>query len=191
MKFDLYYPVKPAYTNQGFGENKTDMYVKLGLSGHNGIDLWAPDGYIVRAAHDGTVLYAGGENNEGIGVTIVTDKVYDYKGMQVFFKTIYWHFKSVNVQYNQKVKAGDIIGFADNTGMSTGDHLHFGLKPCNKVGDFIVENIEQDNGYFGAIDPAPFWNGIYAEDIMGVVAKLELLKLKVAELVAAIAKLKK
>ena len=189
-KFDLYYPTKPYRVNQHFGENANTFYASLGMLGHNGIDIWAPLGYIVRASHDGTVTYAGGEQKEGIGVTITTDKEYDYKGGQVYFKTIYWHLLSVSVKYGQKVKAGDVIGYADNTGMSTGSHLHFGLKPCAKQGDFIIENLEQTNGYFGAIDPAPYWNRIYAEDIIGLVARLELLKIKLAELIASFAKLK-
>jgi len=189
MKFDLYYPTKPYRINQGFGENANSFYKQLGLIGHNGIDVWAPTGMIVRAAHDGTVEYAGGEQKEGIGVTIVTDKEYDYKDGTAYFKTIYWHLLSVAVKYKQKVRAGDILGYADNTGMSTGSHLHFGLKACTKQGEFIVENLDNDNGYFGAINPEPFWNHIYAEDIIGVVASLELVKIKLAELVAAFAKI--
>ena len=190
-KFDLYYPCKPYRVNQNFGENANTFYASLGMLGHNGIDIFAPTGTIIRASHDGTVTYAGGEQKEGIGVTIVTDKEYDYKGGQAYYKTIYWHLLSVAVKYGQKVRAGDVVGYADNTGMSTGSHLHIGLKPCTKQGDFIIENLEQNNGFFGSIDPAPYWNGIYAEVIIGVMAKLELLKQKLAELVAAFSRIKK
>ena len=190
-ELDLYYPTKPHRVNQAFGENANSFYASLGMKGHNGIDIGADMGTIVRAAHDGTVEYAGGELKEVIGVTIVTDKEYAYKDGTAYYKTIYWHLLSVAVKYKQKVRVGDVIGYADNTGMSTGSHLHIGLKPCTKQGDFIIENLEQSNGYFGSIDPAPYWNKIYAEDIIGVMAKLELLKQKLAELVAAFAKLKK
>jgi len=47
----------------------------------------------------------------------------------IHFQTVYYHLKSVNCSTGDYVKAGDIIGYADNTGkMTTGDHLHFGLK---------------------------------------------------------------
>ena len=191
MKFDLYYPVKNHRINQNFGENANTFYASLGMKGHNGIDIFAPMGTIVRAAHDGTVEYAGGEQKEGIGVTMVTDKEYEYSGGTALFKSVYWHLLSVAVKYKQKVRVGDVIGYADNTGKSTGSHLHFGLKACTRQGDFVLENLNHENGYFGAIDPSSYWNGIYAEDIMWVVAKLELLKQKLAELVAAFSKIKK
>lgn len=194
MKFDLYYPCKLQKVNQKFGENFTDMYKKLGLLGHNGIDLWAPDSWIVRAAHTGRVTFTGYDGSGGLGVVIRTEKEYDYKDGVSYFKTIYWHLKkdTIRVTGGQTVKAGDIIALADNTGMSTGSHLHFGLKPIYKgEQDWEWGNVDQLNGYWGAIDPAPYWNGIYAEDISPIIAKLELLKQKVAELVAAFTKLKK
>lgn len=190
-KFDLYYPVKLYKVNQNFGENANPFYASLGMKGHNGIDIFAQTGTIVRAAHDGTVAYAGGDQKAGIGVTIVTDKEYEYNGGLALFKTIYWHLLSVNVKYGQKVMAGEVIGYADNTGMSTGSHLHFGLKACTRQGDFVLENLNTNNGFDGAIDPALYWNKIYAEDIMGIVAKLELLKQKLAQLVEAFSRIKR
>ena len=49
--------------------------------------------------------------------------------------------------------------------LCTGPHLHFGLKP-EREGEAPAQfsNLEGDNGYRGAIDPAPCWNGFYAED---------------------------
>ena len=44
----LYYPVKPYSLNQGFGKCTVsaacNFYKELGMLGHNGEDLWAPDG---------------------------------------------------------------------------------------------------------------------------------------------------
>ena len=60
-------------------------------------------------------------------------------------------------QLGWQVKAGDLIGYADNTGASTGDHLHFGLKPqAQNESNGAWYNTEQLNGYNGAIDPFPF-----------------------------------
>ena len=46
----------------------------------------------------------------------------------------------------------NILGISDNTGMSTGPHLHFGLKKIKKVGK-VWKTVDHDNGYKGSIDP--------------------------------------
>lgn len=79
--------------------------------------------------------------------------------IKAYAKSIYWHLQkgSIVVTASQKVKAGDLIALADNTGMSTGSHLHFGLKPVKKgEADWQWYNIEQTNGVNGAIDPLPY-----------------------------------
>jgi len=181
MKLSLYYPVKPKFINQGFGDNG-DYYQSHGINikGHNGIDLQASHGQPVYATHDGTAYYEV-DANSGHGVVIISDLQYDYNGGQANFKTIYWHLcdSSKEPKYVSpveghplKVKTGDIIGYADNTGLSTGDHLHFGLKPVlsgEPVGTWY--NPEQNNGYLGAIDPAPYFNGLFAQDVSGIPEK--------------------
>jgi murein DD-endopeptidase MepM/ murein hydrolase activator NlpD len=42
--------------------------------------------------------------------------------------TRYGHLKEVNVVVDQSVQAGQVIGHADTTGNSTGNHLHFEVK---------------------------------------------------------------
>ena len=44
------------------------------------------------------------------------------------FMTIYGHMLDFDVAVGDKVKAGDVIGRSDNTGNSTGPHLHFELR---------------------------------------------------------------
>lgn len=158
-KLKLANPLKYFSINQGFGENGTPYYAQLGLKGHNGLDLFALDGTPVYAAHDGTVTFSGDDGSAGIGIVITTDQDYDYNGKPTRFKSIYWHLKkgSLKVVASQKVKTGDMIAEADNTGMSTGSHLHFGLKPVLQGETaWSWENVEQNNGYKGAIDPLPY-----------------------------------
>lgn len=170
MKLELYLPVKPRHVNQIFGVDPV-TYAKYGLKGHNGIDLQAYHGQPVYAAHDG-VCYPEVDNSGGNGVVIRTNQAYDYEGGLAYFKTIYWHLVKADavVKTGQQVKAGDLIGYADSTGFSTGDHLHFGLKPQAWYEDnWSWQNVDQDNGYLGAIDPTPYLNGFFAEDIKLVV----------------------
>jgi murein DD-endopeptidase MepM/ murein hydrolase activator NlpD len=163
MKLTLAYPVTPYKLNQAFGVNYYTYFNAFGIQGHNGLDLDAYHGQPVYASHEGTVSLQV-EANEGRGIVITSNEKYDYKGSQCHFKSIYWHLCDPNkepqykspLKEGQIVKAGDLIGYADNTGMSTGDHLHFGLKPVKKMNDFYSYNIEQENGYLGAIDPTPY-----------------------------------
>jgi murein DD-endopeptidase MepM/ murein hydrolase activator NlpD len=167
MKLQLFYPLDKCVITQRFGENAVDFYKELKMLGHNGTDFVAPDGMPVRAAHDGRVTFAGYDDSAGLGVVIRTEEKFDYKDEPAYYKTIYWHLKkgTLRVTGSQNVKAGDIIGLADNTGKSTGSHLHFGLKPIYRgEEDWSWYNAEQTNGYKGAIDPEPFFNGFYAKD---------------------------
>lgn len=160
MKFQLQYPLKDVEVTQGFGKNATDIYAKLGMKGHSGIDFEAPDGTPCYAAHDGRVTYAGYDGAGGLTIVIRTEQEFEYNGGMTFFKTIYCHLKkdTLKVTGGQQVKAGQHIADCDNTGLSTGSHLHFGLKPIYKgEQDWQWDNIEQNNGYKGAIDPTPYF----------------------------------
>lgn len=161
MKLQLLYPLKDVLFTQQFGQNNLDLYTKLGMKGHNGIDMRAPDATLVLASHNGRVTYAGYDGSGGLTIVIRTEDQYDYNGGQSYFKTIYCHLKkdTLLVTGGQTVKAGQAIAQADNTGASTGSHLHFGLKPIYRSDeeDWTWYNLDQNNGYFGAIDPQPYF----------------------------------
>lgn len=165
MKPILYYPVKPLHINQVFGANITYYETNFGQKGHPGIDFEASHGEPVYAAHDGAAIYIkdkyGGEG------------IWNYANGYI---TIYWHLIGDTepkypppIPYSTEgvrtpVKAGELIGYADNTGApfeSSGDHLHFGLLLTDSNG--IILN--QDNGTQGCINPEPYFNGLFAQDI--------------------------
>lgn len=160
MKLKLSYPLKQWKVYYPFGF-VSPVYTALGLKGHNGLDLMALEGTPVYAAHDGKVTYAGYDGASGLILVIRTEEKFDDKdGAPQYWKTIYGHLKtgSLKVTASQKVKTGDLIALADNTGASTGSHLHFGLKPIAQgEQDWLWENTQQNNGYFGAVDPTPYF----------------------------------
>lgn len=179
MKLQLYYPHKPLQFNQYFGQIDP-KYIGLGMIGHNGIDFGARHGDPVYAAHDGVASYQV-DGSAGHGVVIRTNEPFDYNGGTAYMKTIYWHLcdSAKEPQYKSpvegvtelSVKVGDIIGYADNTGLSTGDHLHFGLKAMLQgEPDGTWYNLQQNNGYFGAIDPLPYFNNYFAQDITQIIS---------------------
>jgi hypothetical protein len=168
IDLELYYPAKPWYVNQKFGETANLEYYKNNgviFVGHNGIDAATMHGQPLYAAHDG-VVEVQVDVNQGHGVVLRTLEMFRYKERGAYFKTIYWHMiDNIPVKTGQVVKAGELIGYADSTGLSTGDHLHFGLKPLRKRSDGTFYNVEEGNGTHGAIDPAPYFNNKYASDL--------------------------
>lgn len=163
MKLLLKHPTKKVQINQGFGAEKTapemlPKYQAIGLKGHNGLDYNAPEGTPIMAMHDGTVTYAGLDGSNGNLIVIMTDRMFDYKDSEAYYKTYYGHLQtgSFKVTAGQKVKTGDVIALSGNTGMSFGSHLHAGCKPVQKgENDWTWYNLDT-SGYNGAIDFTPF-----------------------------------
>lgn len=187
MKLQLYYPVAPFKVLQGFGVNGAYYQAHgINIKGHNGLDLLASHGQPIYASHDGTAYYEV-DGDQGHGVILITKDLYDYPdGTQGHFKTIYWHMvdSSKEPQFRSPVeghtvpgigldvKMGDLLGYADNTGLSTGDHLHFGLKMVTPGEiDSTWISTGTDNGYMGAIDPTPYLNGLYASQASNTTAR--------------------
>ena len=83
---------------------------------HKGIDLAAPRGTEVIAARDGTVATVGFDPI--LGKMVIVDH-------EAGYQTIYGHLEVINVQMNDSVRSGTIIGTVGTTGYSTGPHLHF------------------------------------------------------------------
>lgn len=91
------------------------------LTSPNGtaIDIGAARGTPVYATHDGTATaYDYGVSGYGIYV-VIESKVSE------FDRTIYAHLLSTSFSGTMEVKAGDLIGYVNNTGHSSGDHLHY------------------------------------------------------------------
>jgi murein DD-endopeptidase MepM/ murein hydrolase activator NlpD len=83
---------------------------------HNGIDLAAPQGAPIYAAHSGTVVLSRWDG--GYGYAVVIDHG---NGVQ----TLYGHTSQLLVSEGQEVAAGERIALVGNTGYSFGAHLHF------------------------------------------------------------------
>ena len=139
MAIQLIAPVNGPIT-QLFGVDP-EFYKRFGFPGHNGIDYGIPNGTSIRAVAAGTVDKVAFENG-GYGNYV---KLSHVDGSRKYF-TYYAHLSSAAVSPGQTVEAGTAIGFSDNTGASTGPHLHFGLR------------IDGENPtYKGYVDPLPFF----------------------------------
>ena len=86
---------------------------------HPYIDITAPEGSVVKATLDGTVIFAGWSDEAGHTIQI------QHEGDIV---SIYKHNEKLLKKAGDRVTAGTPIAVVGNTGkLSTGDHLHFEL----------------------------------------------------------------
>ena len=86
---------------------------------HSGEDIAAPEGTPVSAMNDGLVRLTVDHFFSGKGVIV------DH-GLGLF--SMYFHLSSVDVEQNQAVKKGQVIGKVGSTGRATGPHLHWGVR---------------------------------------------------------------
>jgi murein DD-endopeptidase MepM/ murein hydrolase activator NlpD len=115
VSFDMsefVYPlVKPMHVTSRFGFRRRRP--------HNGIDLKLYVGDTVVAPMRGMVRITGNAGKrKGYGKYVV---IRHYNGLE----TVYGHLTEINVEPNQIVAPGDIIGLGGNTGRSYGSHLHW------------------------------------------------------------------
>ena len=114
----------PGKITSGFGPRRHPI---LGITRmHSGLDMNARTGDSIVAAGAGTVILAS--YNGGYGNTVVIDHG---GGMT----TLYAHQSRIDVSRGEKVKAGERIGLAGSTGLSTGAHLHFEVRINGKPVD--------------------------------------------------------
>lgn len=119
-----------------FGEERSIPEAK-NASKHNGLDFDLKTGTKVFSVDDGEVVISG-ESDYGITVTV----------KHSWGKTVYGHLSKTDVEKNQKVTKGQVIGEAGNTGQSTGSHLHFGIKP-EKNSENMIDGFIDPAQYFG------------------------------------------
>ena len=84
---------------------------------HQGVDLDTGTGWSVVASRAGTAYTAYGK---AAGNYVTIDH---HDG----FKSIYMHLNGFAISNGTNVSAGQLIGYTGSTGVSTGDHLHFGI----------------------------------------------------------------
>lgn len=87
-------------------------------SNHKGIDIGADYGADIVASADGTVVFAGYSSGAGNYIMI------DHGGS---LYTVYMHASSLCAEKGAVVTKGQVIAKVGSTGISTGNHLHFGV----------------------------------------------------------------
>jgi murein DD-endopeptidase MepM/ murein hydrolase activator NlpD len=134
------WPVVNARISSPFGVRDGGFMMLDGKPYHDGLDLATWCGDKIRAAHDGTVLYAGRKFDPFIGYSQpLRPNFYPSSGnLDAFpivvvvddgngYRSLYVHLAVAKVGVGDAVKAGQFIGYEGATGHATGCHLHFGL----------------------------------------------------------------
>jgi hypothetical protein len=156
MSFRLEWPTKSRYITQNFLANY-DFYMRWNLPGHEGLDIGTQLGDEVYACADGVVSFVQTDpksHNYGIHVRI------QHKHSDGIYKTSYAHLQAAAVSVGDRVKAGQLIGYAGITGNTQGNILHLTLKKvgATKAGETRFYNergaeVEMPSDF---IDPSPF-----------------------------------
>lgn len=149
-------PLDVLRITQPFAKNYID-YSQFGMKGHNGLDFACPVGTKVYAAHAGEVYATNNTGGYGLVVWI--------RSKELGIETVYGHLSQFQdgLKNGDAVRAGQVIALSGDTGHSTGPHLHFGVRRLYWIGSGAGPYVrDYENGYFGYIDPMPYFEeGIF------------------------------
>ena len=96
---------------------------------HHGADFSAPSGSPIHAVADGSIYYAGNDQDTQFGPEtnfygnlVVIQLAQTWNGHRLY--ALYGHLSQVDVQTGQPVAAGDVVGAIGATGVALGPHAH-------------------------------------------------------------------
>ena len=109
---------------------------RVGSSNHQGIDIANARGTEIYAADGGEVTFA--ENTKGYGKLI---KITHDNGDMTF----YGHCSKLLVSAGSRVAQGQLIALMGTTGISTGTHLHFEIRPSGNEPANPMDYLPEDS----------------------------------------------
>ncbi len=126
----IIWPVK-GWLTSGFGDRISPFTGRREM--HEGVDIAVPVGTPVLAPAAGVVAYAGFLSGHGNAILLEHGHG---------FSTFYGHNSKLMVKAGHRVKRGQLIAYSGSTGLSTGPHLHYGVRLNGRwvdPRDYIVE----------------------------------------------------
>ena len=137
------WPLVGAKITTYFAPAESGSMILDGQPVHNGLDLALPCWTPIRAAHAGTVLYAGRRADPYLGFHESVQPYYDElvrrkltdRALPIMVViddgngliSVYVHLAKATVRQDGIVAAGETIGFEGATGNATGCHLHYSI----------------------------------------------------------------
>lgn len=118
------WPVDSPYTcSSNYGYRTLTIRGVTTCDYHEGIDIPAFAGASVYSTTEGEVVGLGYNSGYGTYVVVKHDGLYSF----------YAHLLATTTYVGEKVDQSSVIGYVDDTGWSTGTHLHFGFSSCGSV----------------------------------------------------------
>ena len=108
--------------SSGFSGNRYNSIIGIHRQ-HDGVDIPAPEGTLVKATASGVVEYSE-YNANGYGNLIVVRH-------NDVYSTYYAHLAEIFVSPGQRISKGEKIGTVGKTGITNGSHLHFEVRQNN------------------------------------------------------------
>ena len=125
-------PLKYAPVTSTFGVRRHPI---LGYTrNHNGTDYGVPVGTPVWSVGDGRVITAGWHGGFGRLVEVAHPNGWVSQ---------YAHLSRINVRVGQRLQQKDVVGLVGMTGLSTGPHLHYGLKKNGHYVNSLAQKFER------------------------------------------------
>jgi len=156
---DIIRPIEPFQLTQGFGGNY-EAYKQFGLAGHNGWDLKTkvldtPKGQrSILSSWLCRHYKTADQGSKGFG------KYFEViVQLNNTWKLTYAHCLSIEA-FTTKHE-GEPMAISDNTGNSTGAHLHLTVKKGTLITG-VFQHDNPNNGYFGAVNPQLFFDELRA-----------------------------
>jgi murein DD-endopeptidase MepM/ murein hydrolase activator NlpD len=121
-------------------------------SSREAIDVPMPEGTPILAARGGIVFQAVSENDTGGASESFRSKanvVRVLHGDGTIGNYVHMMHEGVAVKQGERIEPGRIIGYAGNTGQSSGPHLHFAVTRVVREGDELTEVSEPFRFYIG------------------------------------------
>lgn len=151
---DITRPIEPFELTQGFGENPSN-YAKFGLAGHNGWDIKTKLSDTPLGHRDILSSWLSEFYKQGIDPSGYGDYFEVVVKLKSTWKLTYAH--CLSIQTFKTRGEGESMAISDNTGNSTGAHLHLTVKKI-KIVNGVHETQDYNNGYFGAVNPQVFFD---------------------------------
>lgn len=133
--FEGDYPI-----TQYYNENP-QIYTMFQVPGHEGVDWGTPNGTPIIAPFDGIILRDTFADKAYGNFTVV----WDPKQKCALW---YCHLQDITTQPGDRVTKGQLLGHTNNTGNSSGPHLHIDFVETDEFGN----RLNKDNGKQGFLD---------------------------------------